>query len=222
MVRDDSLLSRLLPGLLVAAALFGAWWFLIRDPGSHSVPQQAPGVLDGPASAAPFLLQSSQLGPEFDQQSAGTRAVTAAEIRVGQSANARKLIDASWKSGARAFWMQEHGSVTVNSEAEVFGSSSFGAVADGIRHRLVKRYHAVSANPPAQLPQGAWFLTGHTISQIYSAQFPPQRDVAIVGWQHGDVLAVVVVTGRPSAGVPEAAAKLATTQDGNIDFNAAS
>jgi len=45
--------------------------------------------------------------------------------------------------------------------------------------------------------------------------------VAIVGWQHGDVLAVIVVTGRPADGVAEAAAKLATTQDGNIGFVAA-
>jgi hypothetical protein len=42
--------------------------------------------------------------------------------------------------------------------------------------------------------------------------------VAVVGWQHGDVLAVIVVTGRPADGVAEIAAKLATTQDGNIGF----
>jgi hypothetical protein len=50
------------------------------------------------------------------------------------------------------------------------------------------------------------------------AEYPPRRQVAVVGWQHGDVLAVIVVTGRPADGVAEIAAKLATTQDGNIGF----
>jgi hypothetical protein len=221
MTSQDSLFSRLVPGLLVAAALFAAWWFLIRDPGPHGLSQQAPGVLDAPSSAEPYLLQSSQLGPTFDQQSVGTRAVTAAEIRAGQSAHARDVIESSWKNGARALWMQAHGSVSVNSEAELFASSSFTPVADGIRDRLAKRYHASAARPPAAIPAGAWFLTGHTFSSTYSSQFPPGRQVAIVGWQHGDVLAVIVVTGRPADGVAEAAAKLATTQDGNIGFVAA-
>ena len=51
--------------------------------------------------------------------------------------------------------------------------------------------------------------------------YPARRQVAVVGWQHGDVLAVVVITGLPHDGVTDIAGKLATTQDGNIGFAAA-
>ena len=67
MVSNDSFLSRLLPGLLVAAAIFAAWWLFIRAGDHPSVPQQAPGLLDAPSSVGPMLLQASQLGPTYDQ-----------------------------------------------------------------------------------------------------------------------------------------------------------
>jgi hypothetical protein len=221
MTTSDSLLGRLLPGLLVAAVVFGAWWLFIRDGGGHPVPQQGPGVLDTPSSAQPYLLQASQLGPNYNQLADDTRAVTAAEIRAGQSPAALKVIRSSWKNGARAGWTEVNGSVTVDSESELFTGSDLSPVSDGIRKHLIARYHASKARPPGVVPAGAWFLTGRTISQIYSTEYSPKRQVAVAGWQHGDVLAVVVVTGLPRDGVAEIAAKLATTQDGNIRYVAA-
>ena len=215
---SDSIVSRLMPGLLVAALLFGGWWLFIRDGGSAPVPQQAPGVLDAPSHAEPYLLQASQLGPDYNQQADGTRAVTSAEIRAGQSPAALKVIRASWQNGARAAWAQVNGSVTVDSEAEVFTGGHLSQISAGIRKRMIARYHGSSAKPPAPVPSRSWFLTGRTISQIYSTQYPPKRQVAVIGWQHGDVLAVIVVTGLPRDGVPEIAAKLATTEDATIGY----
>jgi hypothetical protein len=40
----------------------------------------------------------------------------------------------------------------------------------------------------------------------------------VYGWQHGDVLAVVVVTGLPRDDAPSAAVKLAQAQDSNISY----
>ena len=124
MVNSDSLLSRLLPGLLVAAALFGMWWLFVRDGGSQAVPREAPGVLDGPSSAIPYLLQSSQLGPEYDQKTAGSRPVTSSEMRAGQSPRGLDVVKAAWNNGARGSWVQAHGTITVTSEAELFDTSS--------------------------------------------------------------------------------------------------
>ena len=220
MVNSDSLLSRLLPGLLVAAALFGMWWLFVRDGGSQAVPREAPGVLDGPSSAIPYLLQSSQLGPEYDQKTAGSRPVTSSEMRAGQSPRGLDVVKASWKNGARGSWVQAHGTITVTSEAELFDTSQLGPVSDSIERRMIKLYHGREASSPAPLPAGAWFLTGRTISHMIST-YPARRQVAVVGWQHGDVLAVVVITGLPHDGVTDIAGKLATTQDGNIGFAAA-
>jgi hypothetical protein len=91
MVTNDSFVSRLLPGLLVAAAIFAAWWLFIRAGDHPSVPQQAPGLLDAPSSVGPMLLQASQLGPTYDQSAQNTRATTSVEIRKGQSPAATRL-----------------------------------------------------------------------------------------------------------------------------------
>jgi hypothetical protein len=42
--------------------------------------------------------------------------------------------------------------------------------------------------------------------------------VAVYGWQHGNVLAVIVVTGLPKDNVGEVAATLARAQDQNIAY----
>ena len=94
----------LLPGLLVAAAIFAAWWLFIRAGDHPSVPNQAPGVLDAPSSVGPMLLQASQLGPTYDQSAEDTRATTSVEIRKGQSPAATRIIAHTWKAGARAGW----------------------------------------------------------------------------------------------------------------------
>ena len=51
-----------------------------------------------------------------------------------------------------------------------------------------------------------------------SSLFPPRRQVAVYGWQHGNVLAVIVVTGLPKDNVGEIAATLARAQDQNIGY----
>ena len=157
-------------------------------------------MLDGPSSAIPYLLQSSQLGPEYDQKTAGSRPVTSSEMRAGQSPRGLDVVKASWKNGARGSWVQAHGTITVTSEAELFDTSQLGPVSDSIERRMIKLYHGREASSPAALPAGAWFLTGRTISHMIST-YPARRQVAVVGWQHGDVLAVVVITGLPHDGV---------------------
>jgi hypothetical protein len=218
MLESDSLVSRFLPGLLVAVAVFAAWWLFIRPHHHPAVPQPGPGVLDGPSSAGPYLLQPSQLGPEYDQLANATRPTTSTGIRTGEPLAGLALIRSSWKGGARAGWYQVHGSMTVSSRAEVFSSSALKPVADTIRRQLVQLYHAHPDTPPGQVPGiNGWFLTGRTISPIISP-FDPHRRVAVYGWQHGDVLAVVVVTGLPRDDVPSAAVKLAQAQDSNISY----
>lgn len=218
MIESDSLISRLMPGLLVAVAVFAAWWLFIRPHHSSAVPQQGPGVLDAPSSARPYLLQPSQLGPEYDQLAEETRATTSTEIRTDETAAGLALIRSSWKGGARAGWYQVHGSITVGSRAEVFTSSTLTPVSDTIRREMMRLYHAHPATPPGQVPgTNGWFLAGTTVSQVISP-FNPHRQVAVYGWQDHDVLAVVVVTGLRSDDVPTAAVKLAQAQDSNIRF----
>jgi hypothetical protein len=219
MVTNDSLLSRLLPGLLVAAAIFAAWWLFIRAGDHPSVPNQAPGLLDAPSSVGPMLLQASQLGPTYDQSAQDTRATTSVEIRKGQSPVATRVIAHTWKAGARAGWSQVHGSITVLSRAELFTGSDLGAVSAGFERQMVHTYHGKPATAPGPLPgQHGWLLQGTTVSQIYSTLYPPRRQVAVYGWQHGDVLAILVVTGLPRDGVLQAATTLANAQDQNIGF----
>jgi hypothetical protein len=219
MVTNDSLISRLMPGLLMAVAIFAAWWLFIRGGDHPSVPQQAPGVLDAPSSVGPMLLQASQLGPTYDQSAQDTRATTSLEIRNGQSPAATGIIAHAWKAGARAGWSQVHGSITVFSRAELFTGSHLNAVAAGFRRQMIHTYHGRPAIAPAPLPgQHGWLLQGTTVSQIYSTLYRPRRQVAVYGWQHGDVLALVVVTGLPRDGVLQAATTLANAQDQNIGF----
>ena len=219
MVSNDSFLSRLLPGLLVAAAIFAAWWLFIRAGDPPSVPQQAPGLLDAPSSVGPLLLQASQVGPTYDQSADSTRATTSLEIRKGQSPAATKVIAHTWKAGARAGWSQVHGSITVLSRAELFTGAGLSAVSAGFERQMVRAYHGKPATAPGPLPgQDGWLIKGTTVSSIFSTLYPPRRQVAVYGWQHGDVLAMVVVTGLPRDGVLQAATTLANAQDKNIAY----
>src|SRR3954453_13081644 len=182
MVSNDSFLSRLLPGLLVAAAIFAAWWLFIRAGDQPSVPQQAPGLLDAPSSVGPMLLQASQLGPTYDQSAESTRATTSLEIRNGQSPAATRTIAHTWKAGARAGWSQVHGSITVFSRAELFTGSHLNAVAAGFKPQKIHPYHGNPAIPPGPLPgRHGWLLQGTTVAQIYSTLYPPRRQVAVYG-----------------------------------------
>ena len=218
MLESDSLISRLMPGLLVAVAVFAAWWLFIKPHHHAAVPQQGPGVLDAPSSARPYLLQPSQIGPEYDQLADATRSTTSTEIRTGERKAGLALIRSSWKGGARAGWYQVHGTITVSSRAEMFTSSALGPVSDTFRHQMLKLYHGHPATPPGQVPgTNGWFITGTTISPIISP-YNPHRQVAVYCWQHGDVLAMVVVTGLAHDDVPSAAVKLAQAQDSNIRF----
>jgi hypothetical protein len=222
MIQSDSLLSRLVPGLLVAAALFAAWWVLIKPHHHAAVPQQAPGVLDGPSSAAPYLLQASQVGPEYDQLANETRPTTSTGIRRDEPPAGLDLIRTSWKGGANAGWYQVHGAITVSSRAELFTTSALGPVSATLRRQMLRLYHGHVASPPAAVPgTGGWFITGTTVSPIISP-YDPHRRVAVYGWQHGDVLAVIVVTGLPRDDVQSDAVKLAQTQDANIAYVAGS
>src|SRR4029078_11028662 len=119
MVTTDSWLSLLLPGLLVAAAIFAAWWLFIRAGDHPSVPNQAPGLLDAPSSVGPMLPQPPQRGPSDHQSAEDTRATTSVEIRKGQSPAATRIIAHTWKAGARAGWAQVHGSHTLLSQDEL-------------------------------------------------------------------------------------------------------
>src|SRR2546421_10345378 len=176
MVTNDSLLSRLLPGLLVAAAIFAAWGLFIRAGDHPSVPNQAPGLLDAPSSVGPMLLQASQLGPTYDQSAQGTRATTSVEIRKGQSPAATRIIAHTWQAGARAGRSQVHDSITVLSRAELFTGSDLGAVSAGFERQMVHTYHGKPATAPGPLPgQHGWLLQGTTVSQIYSTLYPPRR-----------------------------------------------
>jgi hypothetical protein len=218
MIESNSLISRLMPGLLVAVAVFAAWWLFIKPHHHAAVPQQGPGVLDAPSSAKPYLLQPSQLGPEYDQLADATRATTSTEIRTGQAQAGLAVIRSFWKGGARAGWYQVHGSITVDSRAEVFTSAGLTPVSDTIRRQMIRLYHGRPATPPGQGPgTNGWFIAGTTVSPIISP-FNPHRQVAVYGWQEGDVLAVVVVTGLRRDDVPSAAIKLAQAQDSNIRF----
>jgi hypothetical protein len=218
MSSSDSLISRLMPLLLIVALAVGGWWVFLRSDHPAVAPQQAPGVLDGPSSANPYLLQPSQIGPEYDQVAAETRATTSTEILKGQSAAGLATIRSSWKDGARAGWYQVHGSLAVTSRAEVFSTSNLSAVSSSLRAQMLHLYHGHIATAPASLPgTGGWFITGRTISPIISP-YPFRRQVAVYGWQHGDVLAIIIVSGLARDDVPKAAATLATAQDGNIKF----
>jgi len=219
MVSHDSFISRLLPGLLVALAIFAAWWLFIRSGAQPSVPQQAPGLLDAPSSVGPLLLQASQVGPTYDQSADSTRATTSLEIRKGQSPAATRVIAHTWKAGARAGWSQVHGSITVFSRAELFTGAGLNAVSAGFERQMVRTYHGKPATAPGPLPgHNGWLIQGTTVSPIISTLYPPRRQVAVYGWQHGDVLAMVVVTGLPRDGVLQAATTLANAQDQNIGF----
>jgi hypothetical protein len=111
-----------------------------------------------------------------------------------------------------------HGSITVDSRAEVFTSDALTPVSDTIRRQMMRLYHGHPATPPGQVPgTNGWFISGTTVSPIISP-FNPHRQVAVYGWQEGDVLAVVVVTGLRRDDVPSAAIKLAQAQDSNIRF----
>jgi hypothetical protein len=218
MIQSDSLLSRLMPGLLLAAAVFAAWWVFIKPHHSAAVPQQGPGVLDTPSSARPYLLQASQVGPTYDQLADATRSTTSTGIRKDEPAAGLALIRSSWKGGARSGWYQVHGTMTVDSRAELFSTSALQPISATLRGELVRLYHARPATPPAQVPgTNGWFLTGTTVSQIISP-FDSHRRVAVYGWQEGDVLAVIVVTGLARDDVQSAAVKLAQAQDSNIRF----
>jgi hypothetical protein len=218
MIRSDSLFERLMPGLLVAAALFAAWWVLLKPHHHAPVPQQGPGVLDNPSKAGPYLLQPSQVGPEYDQLADQTRATTSTGIRKDEPAAGLAVINSFWQNGAQAGWYQVHGAITVNSRAEVFTTSALAPVAATLRREMLRLYHGHLATPPGQAPgTHGWFITGTTISPIISS-YDPHRRVAVYGWQHGTVLAMIVVTGLPRDDVPSDAIKLAQAQDSNIRF----
>jgi hypothetical protein len=216
---SDSFISRLLPGLLLAAVAVAGWWMFMRGHENHAVPQLPAGVLAVPSSAGPDLLQPSQIGAAYVQSADQTRKTTDAEIRLGQSAAALKVINASWKAGAWAGWSQPSGSITALSRAEVFTVSGLSSVSQGFEKRAIRAYHGKVTAVPADVPgDGGWFVTGTTISPIYSSLFPPRRQVAVYGWQHGNVLAVIVVTGLPKDDVGAVAATLARAQDQNIAY----
>ena len=217
---SDSVMSRFLPGLLLAAVAIAAWWMFLRGGDHQAVPQPPAGVLATGSSAAPDLLQPSQIGAAYVQSAAQTRKTTDAEIRSGQSAAALQVINASWKAGAWAGWAQANGSITALSRAEVFTTgSSLSSVLSGFEKRAIRQYHGKAVGPPSAVPgDSGWFVTGTTISQIYSTLYPAKRQVAVYGWQHGDVLAVIVVTGLPKDDVGEVAATLARAQDQNIGY----
>jgi hypothetical protein len=112
-----------------------------------------------------------------------------------------------------------HGSITVLSRAELFTGSNLNAVSAGFERQMIHTYHGKPATAPGPLPgQHGWLLQGTTVSQIYSTLYPPRRQVAVYGWQHGDVLAIVIVTGLQRDGVLQAATTLANAQDQNIGF----
>jgi hypothetical protein len=212
-------MSRILPGLLVAAVAFAAWWMLIRGGEHHAVPQPPAGVLAAPSSAGPYLLQPSQIGAAYVQVADETRKTTDAQIRLDQSPAALRVINAGWKAGAWAGWYEGNGSITAVSRAEVFTVSNLSGVASTFKQRAMATYHGKTTALPSGVPgDNGWFITGSTISPIYSSQFPPRREVAVYGWQRGDVLAVITVTGLAKDGVSEVAATLARAQDQNIRF----
>jgi hypothetical protein len=215
---SDSFISRLLPVALVAVLAFAGWWLFLRTPHTSVVQQQAPGVLDAPSTAGPYLLQASQVGPTYDQVAAETRSTTSAEIRKDETAAGLATIRSSWKAGAHAGWYQVHGAITITSRAEVFSSSQLSIVSSVIRRQMLALYHGRAATAPSALPgTDHWFITGRTISPLYS-QYSPRRQVAVAGWQDGDVLGVIVVTGLPRDDVPTVAARLAVAQDQHIAF----
>jgi hypothetical protein len=216
---SDSVMSRFLPGLLLAAVAVAAWWMFLRGGQHHAVPQPPAGVLAVGSSAGPDLLQPSQIGAAYVQSAEQTRKTTDAEIRDGQSAAALKVIDADWKTGAWAGWSNPNGSITALSRAEVFTAGNLSSVSAGFEQRAIRTYHGKATAPPSNVPgDSGWFVTGTTISQVYSTLYPAKRQVAVYGWQHGDVLAVIVVTGLPRDNVGEVAATLARAQDQNIGY----
>jgi hypothetical protein len=217
---SDSFISRLLPGLLLVTVAVAGWWMFMRGGEHHAVPQPPAGVLAVPSSAGPDLLQPSQIGAAYVQSAEQTRKTTDAEIRLGQSPAALKVINASWKTGAWAGWSQSNGSITALSRAEVFKvSGGLSSVSKGFEEHAIHAYHGKVTALPSNVPgDGGWFVTGTTISPVYSSLFPPRRQVAVYGWQHGNVLAVIVVTGLPKDNVGEIAATLARAQDQNIDY----
>jgi hypothetical protein len=215
---SDSVMSRIAPAFLLGVVALMAWWMFFRGGDSHSVPQPPVGVLAGPSSAEPYLLQPSQIGGRYDQSADQTRDTTSSEIRVGQSAAALRVINSGWKAGAWAGWSESDGSITVISRAEVFKVSDLSGVASTFEQRAIHMYHGKPSAPPADVPGHGWFITGRTISPIYSSVYPAGRRVAVYGWQHGNVLAVITVTGLPKDDVPTVAATLAQAQDQNIAF----
>jgi hypothetical protein len=219
MGNSDSVMTRIAPGILLVAVALMAWWMFFRGGDSPSVPQPPPGVLAGPASAGPYLLQPSQIGGRYDQSANQTRATTSSEIRVGQTAAALRVVNSSWKAGAWAGWSESDGSITVISRAEVFKVGNLPGVAKTFEQSAIRAYHGKPTALPAHVPgTGGWFITGRTISPIYSSVYPALRRVAVYGWQHGNVLAVITVTGLPKDDVPTVAATLASAQDQNIGF----
>ncbi len=216
---SDSITSRLLPGLVLVAVAFAAWWLFLRGGETHTVPQGPSGVLAVPSSAGPYLLQQSQIGTGYDQSAAQTGKTTGAQIRAGQSTAAVRVIDQGWKAGARAGWSKASGSITATSRAELFTVSNLSAIAAGFEKRAVRAFHGKPSAPPSGVPgTGGWFVTGTTISPILSQPYPRRRQVAVYGWQHGNVLAVITVTGLPRDGVAEIVATLAKAQDDDIRF----
>ena len=161
MVQSDSLLSKLMPGLLVAAAVFAAWWMFIKPHHHAPVPQQGPGVLDTPSSARPYLLQASQVGPEYDQLADATRSTTSTGIRAGEPPAGLALINSSWKGGARAGWYQVHGAMTVDSRAELFSTSALfkigsGAFSPGLPNGLTLSGTTLNGSGTWTLAPPAW------------------------------------------------------------------
>jgi hypothetical protein len=218
---SDSVISRFFPVLVLAALALLGWWAFLRGGEHPAVPQPPAGVLAVPSSAGPFLLQPSQIGAAYVQSAEQTRKTTDAEIRDRQSAAALQVINASWKAGAWAGWYQANGSITALSRAEVFKVSGLSVVSAGFEKRAIRQYHGKPTALPSGVPgDGGWFVTGSTISPTYSSQFPALRQVAVYGWQHGDVLAVITVTGLPRDDVGEIAAALARAQDQNIGYAA--
>ena len=166
----DSVMSRFLPGLLLAAVAVAAWWMFLRGGQHHAVPQPAAGVLAVGSSAAPDLLQPSQIGAAYVQSAEQTRKTTDAEIRAGQSAAALRVINADWKAGAWAGWSQANGSITALSRAEVFTASSLSSVSSGFEKRAIRMYHGKATAPPSDrqvLPSGRIIL-----------RFRPQATIA--------------------------------------------
>jgi hypothetical protein len=213
-------LSRYFPLLAIVVCLVAGWYVFLRGDSSPSIQAANPGVLGGESSAAPLLLQPSQIGDRYSQQTQGSFPTTGEQIRSGQSASGRKVIAAAWKAGARSTYAEQYyGPTGVITRAELFTTSALAPVAAGIRAQLVKRYHAHLVRAPSGAPGAhGWLLRGTAVSPMISSQFGPERVVAVYGWQHGSVLATIIVSSLAKNDVESMAITLAKAQDENIGF----